>query len=89
MLETVLGKAGDQIAETAHRASRATAAMTEAFEDSIGMAKRAVKHGCEAAEELMEDTEFRIKRHPLETVIGSFAVGAMVGIVLGWMMRRK
>jgi ElaB/YqjD/DUF883 family membrane-anchored ribosome-binding protein len=89
MLETVLGKAGDQIAETAHRASRATTAMTEALEDGIGLAKRAVKHGCDAAEELMEDTELRIKRHPVETVIASFAVGAVVGIVFGWFARRK
>ncbi len=89
MLETVLGKAGDQIADTAHRASRATTAMTEALEDGIGLAKRAVKHGCDAAEELMEDTEQRIKRHPVETVVSAFAIGALTGIFIGWFARRK
>jgi ElaB/YqjD/DUF883 family membrane-anchored ribosome-binding protein len=89
MLETVLGKADDQIAETAHRASRAASAMNEALEDGIGVAKRAVKHGCDAAEELMEDTELRIKRHPVETVIGAFALGTLIGVLIGRFALRK
>ncbi len=89
MLETVLEKAGEQIADGAHRASRATAAMTEAFEDGVGMAKRAVKHSCDAVEELMEDSQQRIKRHPVETVVASFAAGTLCGILIGWFARRK
>lgn len=89
MLETVIDKASEQIADKAHRASRATAAMTEAFEDGVGMAKRAVKHSCDAVEELMDDTEQRIKRHPVETIVASFAAGIFAGIMIGWFARRK
>lgn len=89
MLETMLDKAGERIAETAHRATRATTAVTEAFEDGIGMAKRAAKHSADAAEELMEDTQQRIKRHPVETVVVSFAAGTAFGIMLSWLARRR
>lgn len=89
MLEAVFDKAGERIADTAHRATRATAAMTEAFEDGIGLAKRAAKHSADAAEEMMEDTQQRIKRHPIEMVVASFAVGTVFGIALGWFARRK
>ncbi len=89
MLDTVLDKAGERLAETAHRASRATTAMTEAFEDSIGLAKRAAKHSADAAEEFMEDTQQRIKRHPVETVVASFAMGTLLGMAIGWFARRK
>ena len=89
MLDSVIGKTGEQIAGTAHRASRATTAMVEALEDGIGMAKRAVKHSCDAAEEMMEDTEQRIKRHPVETVVSAFAIGALMGIFVGWFARRR
>lgn len=89
MLENVLEKAGDHIADTAHKASRVTSAMTEAFEDSIGMAKRAVKHSADAAEEFMEDTQQRIKRHPVETVVAAFAGGVALGMLLGFFGRRK
>lgn len=89
MLDTVLEKAGDQIAETAHKASRMTTAMTEAFEDGLGMAKRTVKHGYDAAEELMEDTQQRIKRHPVETVVAAFAIGTTLGLMIGWFARRR
>lgn len=89
MLDSVLEKAGEHIAETAHKASRATTAMTEAFEDGVGMAKRAIKHGCDAAEEFMEDSQQRIKRHPVETVVAAFAIGTVFGVAVGWLARRK
>jgi ElaB/YqjD/DUF883 family membrane-anchored ribosome-binding protein len=89
MLDAMLEKTGEHIADTAHKATRATAAMTEAFEDSIGMAKRAVKHTCDAAEEFMDDTTQRIKRHPAETVVASFAIGVVLGMMMGWTARRK
>jgi ElaB/YqjD/DUF883 family membrane-anchored ribosome-binding protein len=85
MLDTVT----DHISETAHRASRMSNAMAEAFEDGVAMTKRAVKHGCDAAEEFMEDTQQRIKRHPAETVVAAFAFGTLFGTLIGLVARRK
>ncbi len=63
--------------------------MTEAFEDGIGVMKRAVKHGCDATEEFMEDTQQRIKRHPVESLVAAFAVGAVAGMIVGWIGGRR
>jgi ElaB/YqjD/DUF883 family membrane-anchored ribosome-binding protein len=69
--------------------SRAAAAMADAVEDSLAAAKRIGKDTSDAAEQLMEDTSQRIKRHPIETVVGAFGVGITIGALLGWMMRRR
>lgn len=89
MLETVLEKTSEQVAGTARRASKAAAAMTEAFEDGVGAAKKVVKHSCDAAEEFMEDAEQRFKRHPVESLVAAFAVGAVAGMVVGWIGGRR
>ena len=89
MLESVIDKASDHISETAHKASRLSNAMGEAFEDGLAVTKRAVKHGCDAAEEFMEDTQQRIKRHPVETVVAAFAIGTAMGAIIGLFARRK
>ena len=85
MLESVSA----QISETAHKASKLSNAMSEALDDGIAMTQRAVKHSCDAAEEFMEDTQQRIKRHPVETVVAAFAIGTAVGAIVGLFARRK
>ena len=89
MSETVMGRAGEQIAETARTASRLTSAMAEAVEEGLGAAKRVAKQAGDAAEELFDDTTKRLQRHPVETVIGSMVVGVCLGIVVGWLIGRK
>jgi len=89
MLDSVLDKTSEHLADTAKRASKAAAAMSEAFDDGIGVAKHAVKHSCDAAEEFMEDTQQRIKRHPIESLVAAFAVGTVAGMIVGWMGGRR
>ena len=48
-----------------------------------------MKQGGDAAEEFFDDTTKRLQRHPIETVITSLAVGMSVGIMIGWMMKRR
>jgi hypothetical protein len=56
MSETVVARAGEQIAETARAASRLTSAMTDAVEEGLGGARRVAKHAGDAAEEFFDDT---------------------------------
>jgi ElaB/YqjD/DUF883 family membrane-anchored ribosome-binding protein len=86
---TVLEKTGEQIAEGVHKVSRATSAVAGALEDSIAMAKRVGKKGSDAAEEFMDDTTQRIKRHPIETVMMAFAAGFIAGAFVSWMARHR
>jgi ElaB/YqjD/DUF883 family membrane-anchored ribosome-binding protein len=89
MSETVVGRAGEQIAETARTASRLTSAMADAVEEGLGAARRVAKQAGDAAEEIFNDTTKRLERHPIETVVGSVAVGFALGIVFGWLISRK
>lgn len=89
MSDTVIGRAGDQIAETARAASRLSNSMAEAVEEGIGAAKRVAKQAGDAAEELFDDTAKRLQRHPIETVVGSMVIGVALGIIVGWLIARK
>lgn len=89
MSDTVMGRAGEQIAETVKSASRLTSAMTDAVEEGIGAAKRVAKQAGDAAEELFDDTTKRLQRHPVETVVGSMVIGVCLGIVIGWLIARE
>ena len=89
MSETVVARAGEQIAETARAASRLTSAMTDAVEEGLGGARRVAKHAGDLAEEFFDDTTKRLGRHPVETVVGAVAVGMAIGVVIGWLISRK
>jgi ElaB/YqjD/DUF883 family membrane-anchored ribosome-binding protein len=89
MTDTVIGRAGEQVAESARTASRLTSAMADVVEEGLGAAKRVAKQAGDAAEELLDDTTKRLQRHPVETVAGSMVVGLCLGIVVGWLIGRK
>jgi ElaB/YqjD/DUF883 family membrane-anchored ribosome-binding protein len=89
MPQTVLERTGEHITESARKASRVPSAVADAIEDGIGAARRVVKQGGDAAEEFFDDTTKRLQRHPTETVITSLAVGMTVGIMIGWLMKRR
>ena len=88
MSQTVAERTADQITESAHQASRATGAIADAFEDSVGVVRRAAKQSGDAAEEFFNDTTQRFQRHLVLTVAAAFAVGVTSGALIGWMMKR-
>jgi ElaB/YqjD/DUF883 family membrane-anchored ribosome-binding protein len=63
--------------------------MAEAIDEGVGAIKLAVKRSGDMAEEMMDDTTQRVKRHPVETVVATFALGLIVGGLIGWMASRK
>ena len=89
MAENILEKADAQVAESIRKLSRATSAMADAIDEGVGVIKRAVKRSGDVAEELMDDTTQRVKRHPIETMAATLALGLVAGAFIGWMMRRK
>ena len=88
MAESILEKADAQVAESIHKLSRATSAMAEAIDEGVDVIKRAVKQSSDAAEEFMDDTTQRIKRHPVEATAVTFTLG-VVGGFIGWMISRR
>jgi hypothetical protein len=89
MSQTVVERTADHIAETARQASRASSAIADTIEDAVGVARRAVKQGGDAAEEFLNDTTNRLQRHVVLTVVATFALGITSGAILGLIMRRK
>lgn len=89
MAENILEKADAQVAESIRRLSRATSAMADAIDEGVGVIKRAVKHSGDTAEELMDDAAQRVKRHPVETMAATLALGLVTGVFIGWMITRR
>ena len=89
MAENIVDKAEAQVAESIRKLTRATSAMAEAIDEGVGAIKLAVKRSGDLAEEMMDDTTQRVKRHPVETMVATFSVGIIVGGFIGWMVFRK
>jgi ElaB/YqjD/DUF883 family membrane-anchored ribosome-binding protein len=88
MSQSVLEQVNEQIDNTAHKASRAASYVADALEDGVKAARRAAKHGGDVATELLDDTKRRVQRHPIQTVVATFAIGIAAGAAIGWMARR-
>jgi hypothetical protein len=90
MPQNLVERTAEHIVESAHRASRATRAVADALiEDGAGVVRRAAKQSGDAAEELLDDTSQRLKRHLALTVATTFAAGVAVGAVIGWTVKRS
>lgn len=89
MAENILEKAETQVAASIHKLSRASSAMADAIDESVGVIKRAVKRSGDVAEELMDDTAQRVKPHPVETMAATFWLGLVAGVFFGWVITRK
>lgn len=89
MAESILEKADAQVAASIHKLSRASTAMADAIDESVSVIKRAIKRSGDVAEELMDDTAQRVKRHPVETMAATFGLGLVAGVFIGWMISRK
>ena len=89
MTHSVMEQMGEQIDETACKASRAASAVEDVLEDGVVTAQRAVKQGSRAASEFYVDTRRHVQRHPVESVAATFAVGIAAGAAIGWMAARR
>jgi ElaB/YqjD/DUF883 family membrane-anchored ribosome-binding protein len=92
-MENILEKADTQVTESIRKLSRATSAMADAIDEGLGVIQRAVKRSGHMAEELLDDTTQRVKRHPIETIAATLAFGLVAGLIagafIGWTMKLK
>ena len=72
----------DQISSLGREASRLKSVVNEKVDDSLVTAKRAVKRGYDSAEDLLDEASHSIKRYPVRSVLGAFAIGALAGWLL-------
>ncbi|MGA2653043.1 MAG: hypothetical protein ABSF28_21185 [Terracidiphilus sp.] len=88
MEQSVFEHVGQQIDDTAHKATRAASAVSDALEDGVMAARRVARDGADAATEFLYNTKRRFERHPFETVAITFAAGIAAGTAIGWMLKR-
>ncbi len=69
--------------------SRIKEVVTDAVEDGVKQAVRAIKDGRESAEDIIHDTKRMVKQKPLEAVGIVFAVGVLTGALLTWAGSRR
>ena len=82
-------KIGAKAASLGVGAARMKETMNYAVEDQILAAKRALKHTRYAAEDYLDETEYRIKQHPFRAVGITFGIGLGVGLMIGGLIAYK
>ena len=69
--------------------SRLRTVVTEAVEDGVETAVKALKQGREAAEDAIDDARRTVRQKPFQAVGVVFAAGILTGAVLTWMSSRR
>ena len=77
------------VEEILHEVSRFKTMVTDAVEDGVESALRAVKNGRDAAEDALHDARYAIKRNPLQAAGIVFAAGVMLGGILTLVSMRR
>ncbi len=68
---------------------RVKEAVVDAVEDKLVAAKRAVKQGRRAAEDLVDDAEYQVKQRPFSALGVSFGIGLGLGAAIGVLLARN
>jgi Uncharacterized conserved protein len=76
------------LAHLTHQVAKAKVLIEDVIDDGKHNIERTVKRGFVAVEDCIEDTTHFIKRHPWESVGAAVGVGAIVGLLAGWLTRR-
>jgi ElaB/YqjD/DUF883 family membrane-anchored ribosome-binding protein len=63
--------------------------VTGAVDNGVVAAKRAIKRGRRAAEDLVDDAEYRVKQHPFSALGVSFGIGIGLGAAIGALLARN
>ena len=68
---------------------RVKAAAADAVDNGVAAARRAVKQGRRAAEDLVDDAEYRVKQHPFSALGVCFGIGMGLGAAIGVLLARN
>ncbi|HEY7180449.1 MAG TPA: hypothetical protein VIC84_03470 [Blastocatellia bacterium] len=68
---------------------RVKESVADAVDNGVVAARRAVRQGRRAAEDLVDDAEYQVKRHPFSALGVSFGIGMGLGAAIGVLLARN
>lgn len=79
------GIAGEMAAGPSQIKENVVNALEEKMDAAEEAARRTLKRGRRAAEDLLDDATYEVKRHPMRSVGVTFGIGLAVGLAVGWL----
>jgi ElaB/YqjD/DUF883 family membrane-anchored ribosome-binding protein len=76
------------LAHLTNQVAKAKVLIDDVIDDGKRKVERTAKRGFVAVEDCIEDTTYFIIRHPWESVGAAVGVGALVGLLAGWLTSR-
>lgn len=76
------------VEEALREVSRIKTVVTEAVEDGVKTALKAIKQGRYAAEDMIGEARHTVKQRPFQSVGVVFAAGVLTGTLIGWLASR-
>jgi ElaB/YqjD/DUF883 family membrane-anchored ribosome-binding protein len=77
-----------QAAHLTHEARLVKSITTDAVEDGVYVAQRALKNARRRLEDVQDEAVHRVKRHPLEALGLAVGLGFVAGLALSWAVGR-
>jgi ElaB/YqjD/DUF883 family membrane-anchored ribosome-binding protein len=88
-LETITDAGAAAAARMGAGVARVKGVVVDAIEGGVDATQDAVKKGRRSAEDLIDDAEHCVKRHPLNAVAVSFGIGLGLGALINALVSRK
>lgn len=76
------------VEEALREVSRIKTVVTEAVEDGMKSAMKAIKQGRYAAEDMLGEARHTVKQRPFQSMGVVFAAGVLTGALVGWLASR-
>lgn len=89
MATEFLEKSSATVDDVLREVTRFKGIVTEAVEEGIETAMRAIEQGRDAANDAITDTRRAIKRNPMQAAGIIFAAGIVMGTLLAWTTSRR
>jgi ElaB/YqjD/DUF883 family membrane-anchored ribosome-binding protein len=77
------------VEEALREVSKIKTFVTEAVEEGVKSAMKAVRQGRDAAEDMIGDARVTVRKRPFQSVGVVFAAGLLTGALVGWLCARE
>jgi len=84
-----LSEVTSTVEDALREVSKIKTMVTEAVEDGVKTAVKAIKQGRYAAEDMIGEARHTVKRNPLQAMGIVFAAGVLTGAVVAWIGTRR